>query len=231
MRESIHPGFDDLTHNPYLSHYRADYIHTRTRSKNHLYASAASIIKGLEAIFSRNKVLFLLYGTLFYRSVLKRELGGKTLPPSARILHIGAGALPYTAYYLAKKRYHIDAIDCDEQAVARAKYLIESLRMTDQVKLIHLDGTQILSKDYDAIWISLHVSDKKKVLKNVIHHAKQGAWIIYREPRSWLSLIYTNITLGPVCDKQVPLSVNHWLGKKSVSIQITESKLGYGKNT
>ena len=230
MNKSIHSGFENLTPNPSLLIFRPKKRTSSTRFSDHLYGIIAAVIKGLERLFSQNKKLFLLYGTLFYHKVLQKELAEKNLPHGARILHIGCGALPYTAYYLARRGYSIDAVDYDHNAVTRAQRLIHSLGLGSQIRVFKQNGTHTSSKSYDAIWISLHVADKNKVLINTVKQARSGTWIIYREPRPWLSLIYKNVKPSPTLDANRLSSVNHRLGKKSVSLQIPERIPSYAKN-
>ncbi len=230
MNKSIHPGFENLTSNQTLIKIKEKNLCRSISFTDYLYGLIATVIKRLERLFSRNKSLFLLYGMLFYGKVLQKELAEKNLPQGARVLHIGCGALPYTAYYLARQGYSIDAVDSDQYAIAHAQHLIHSLGLESQIRLINQNGMHTSSKDYDAIWISLHVTDKTKVLKKAVKQACPGTWIIYREPRAWLSLIYNNIPPDPALDALRQSSVNHCLGKKSVSIQLTERIPRYGRN-
>ena len=230
MYKSIHPGMEKTTSNPTSLNNLEKTTRTPTGFTDQLYALIAANIKELEWLFSQNKKLFLLYGRLFYGKVLQKELAGKNLPRGARILHIGCGALPYTAYHLALQGYSIDAVDSDRYAIAQAQHLIHALGLESKIRLINQNGMHTSSKDYDAIWISLHVTDKTKVLNNAVKQARPGTWIIYREPRAWLSLIYTNINPDPALDALRQSSLNHCLGKKSVSIKTPERKLNNGKN-
>ena len=155
-----------------------------------VYNRSAAVVKALEQRFVATPGLFLWYGRRFYSEMLGRELDMLQLRPGARVLHIGAGALPFTAYYLAERGYHVDAIDHDARTLAPARRLLQILGVADRVHVAQLDGLSVDAGGYDAVWISLHVSDKELILERLLEQVRPGGWVVYREPRDWLERYY-----------------------------------------
>ena len=190
--------------------------------KETAFRLSAGVIKWLERRFSTTLGLFRWYGERFYRQVLEDELDLTRLAQGARVLHIGAGALPYTAWYLAERGYLVDAIDHDPQTPSCAQKLLAETGVADRVRVMAQDGLRVDATDYAAIWISLHVCHKEEILARLIRTAKPGCWIIYREPRNWLNLFYRGVhrSFGP--SGQPEGSCTHRLGKQSIAIRATK---------
>ncbi len=190
------------------------------RFRDLTFRSSAGVIKRLERIFSTDARLFRWYGGLFYGRVLERELRLIALAPGERVLHIGAGALPYTACFLAARGHEVDAVDSDPRTLARARAMVQACGVAGRVWLLEQDGLRVAARGYAAIWVSLHVSPKGAILERLLHAASPGCWIVYREPRSWLRLFYH---CSPLASPDVELqqaTCAHRLGKQSVALRV-----------
>lgn len=141
------------------------------------------ITKKIEDIGSRWPALGHLYSTYLYTDVVEREVELAGLKPGSSILHIGCGSLPFTALALAGKGYAVAAVDNDPASIASARRFIDYHKPDADITFIQDDGASVDPSLYDAIWVSLNVAPKGKVLKNLLTRMQEGAAIIYRNPR------------------------------------------------
>lgn len=148
-----------------------------------------SISQKLERIAVRTRFFSAIYFYLFYKSMLQRELENSGLKPGARVLHIGSGPSPYTALFLARKGFKVEAIDCDNCAVREARLVVKQNGMEDNIKVVCDDGCTFKQKKYDAVWVSLNVYPKGKVLLQAFDCLKGGGVLIYRNLPRWLSAL------------------------------------------
>ncbi len=129
-----------------------------------------------------------LYFNLFYRNMLAKELALASLKPGASVLHIGGGAYPYTAIFLAQRGYRVHACDCDITAVEISKKLVARSGLIDQISIIHENGCKVDSSGYDAVWVSLNICPKERVLEQSWASLKDGGTLVYRRLPAWLKL-------------------------------------------
>lgn len=141
------------------------------------------ITKKIENIGSRWPVIGRLYSTLLYAGVVEREEKLAGLEPGSSILHVGCGSLPFTALALARKGYLVTAVDSDPASIAAARRFIEAEEPGADITLITGNGSSIDTSLYDAVWVSLNVSPKRDVLKHLLSGMREGAKLIYRNPR------------------------------------------------
>lgn len=129
-----------------------------------------------------------VYFNIFYRATLTREVALAGLKPGASILHIGGGAYPYTALFLARNGYRVYACDCDITAVAISKDIIAKKGLAKHITILHENGCSIDSKGYDAVWVSRTICPKDKVLEQSLASLKKGGVLVYRKLPAWLAL-------------------------------------------
>ncbi len=199
----------------------AGHLPARKGLREITYGAFAGSVKWLEECFSAHVRLFRWYGDFFYGKVLDRELGMIEIEPRARVLHIGMGALPYTACYLARRGFRVHAIDHDGRVLAPARHLVRASGVADRVTVIKQDGLQVDPAPYDAIWISLHVCRKQEILERLVRNAGRDRWIVYREPRGWLRRLYPSgggSAVELAAKRRVAV---HRLSKESVAIHVS----------
>ncbi len=178
-----------------------------------------SLSQKLESVAVRSATVAALYHKIFYKKMLEKEFLLADLQPGAKILHVGCGAYPYTALYLAQKGYRVEGLDCNETAVAEAKYFLEKIKLSEQVKVRYGNGINLTGGAYDAIWVSLNISDKERVLKQAFKALNHGGVLIYRNLPHWFSKKGVSFT---AVNRQVPCSIskcNSLLGTESLVIQ------------
>lgn len=146
----------------------------------------------LAQLFERLAVRFTsvsrIYFNIFYKSMLAKEVALAGLKPGARVLHIGGGAYPFTAIYLARHGYRVDACDCNDTAVEISKNLVKKNGLEDLVTIVHENGCRIECSGYDAVWVSLNICPKERVLEQSWESLGQGALLVYRKFPAWLAL-------------------------------------------
>lgn len=141
-----------------------------------------------EKVASRFAFFARLYFSLFYRTMLVREVGLADLKPGASILHIGGGAYPYTAVFLAREGYRVDACDCEGPAVETSRKIIAKKGLADKVNIYHENGCTIDCSGYDAVWVSLNICPKERVLEQSWSSLKKDGILVYRKLPAWLKL-------------------------------------------
>lgn len=180
---------------------------------------SAYVIKGLERHFAAHARLSRWYGERLYRQVLDRELDMIEIEPGARVLHIGMGALPYTACYLARRGFLVDAVDHDGRVLAQARSQLRVCGVAHRVTVMEQDGLKVDASSYAAVWVSLHVHSKQLVLERLLRTVRAGCWIVYREPRSWLKLFYHFAGPSPAWRASRSGVCAHRLSKESIALR------------
>ncbi len=145
-----------------------------------------SLSQTSERLAVRFPLLARLYFNLFYKSMLAKEEALAGLKPGACVLHIGSGAYPFTALYLAQKGYTVHACDCNIKAVEKSRKLVEKNGLADRVKILYENGCLIDSAKYDAVWVSLNICPKKRVLEQTWASLKSDSVLVYRNMPAWM---------------------------------------------
>ncbi len=150
-------------------------------------------IKGIETLGSSLPHIGWLYHHLFYKKMLQKEIEQADLKSSINVLHIGCGPLPLTAYELAKRGFSVEAVDNDPHVIEKARKFISSHACKELVKVKEADGMNVDLNSAEAVWISLHVSPRDKVIARTLSALKKGGKLVYRNPRGWLSILYPRV--------------------------------------
>ncbi|TVP96104.1 MAG: hypothetical protein EA374_02385 [Acholeplasmatales bacterium] len=124
------------------------------------------LIRQMEKLLSRSRFGIFIYARP-YRAVIEREWGMLDLPPQARIVFVGAGAIPFTAIWLVRLYHcHVDAFDLDEEAIKRASRVVKKLKLSPYITLHHGSVTTALSS-YDAAIVALQVKPLQTVIETL----------------------------------------------------------------
>jgi ribosomal protein S18 acetylase RimI-like enzyme len=126
-----------------------------------------------------------------FDTLIRRELALLSGPPPQRILFIGSGPLPISAYYLHRltgKR--VDCLDRDPAAVAVSRQLIETLGLGDALHVFNGEGESFHISDYDLIVVALLAKPKRRILRNLRKKAAPGCRILCRTSYGLRRLVY-----------------------------------------
>ncbi len=173
----------------------------------------------LERLVIRWRPLFAVYYRMFYRGMLKRELKMARLQPGASVLHIGSGPCPYTAMYLARNGLQVDAVDSHPEATLKGEALVNHYRLSHKINMLCTDGASVNGKKYDAVWVSLNVHPRDRVLENAFYCLEDGGSLIYRELPGWFSPLYRNSSSKKWGEKHSKKTSSSLLGSTSVLVK------------
>lgn len=176
----------------------------RTQAEGTSTSTDTTLRKGLSAVFQLERLciripwLAKIYHALIYETVVQRELAHCDLKPGDFVAHIGSGPYPMTALRLAEHGIHCDGFDIDPEAILSSKAYIKTrpglsgeIRILDAATEFPASGRDW--NRYRAIFISLHVTGKKKIVNSICAGITNDSKIVYRNPRSLLRRLY------PVC--------------------------------
>lgn len=178
-----------------LSAALASYLTIQPKSKKQQVSPFFSISQKVESLACAWEPAFRLYGRIFYHNKLKQEIAMSKLKPGSSVLHIGCGPCPYTAIFLAEYGMQVKALDNNAKAVQKARQMVNKRGLEDRVRIIFADGASTDCSQYDAIWISLNVYPKEKVIGQAFSSLKDGGVLIYRNVPQWLSFRYSSVSL------------------------------------
>lgn len=144
-----------------------------------------------EQICGENTLFFSLYALPYHR-VVARELSLGSVHADDHVLAVGCGALPFTAILTATLTgARVTGVDCDANAVIKARRLVEILGLSAQVSIHHGDAAHDLLPSADVALVALQASPKDKIHQNLQRSLPTpGGRIIYRLPRPGLEREY-----------------------------------------
>lgn len=125
-----------------------------------------------------------------FSRLIRHELDLLDSPPN-RVLFIGSGPLPVSAYYVqAFTGRPVDCLDRDADAVAASRRVIERLGLGDSLRVINGVGESYNVADYDVIIIALLAKPKRRILRNVLKKAAPGCRVLCRTSYGLRTLVY-----------------------------------------
>lgn len=165
------------------------------------------IVKKLEDLCIRCTPFGRIYEALFYGRLIKKEKEVAGLKPTMRVLHVGSGRLPVTAVALAKRGMQVDALDNDPKAVEGSRKFLDKAGYGDKVRVILGEGCEMDCSVYDAVFVSLHVIPRDKVIKECLESLSSTGRLLYRNPKGPLRMLYPRVNpaeLGPYSYMEIP---------------------------
>ncbi len=187
--------------------------------KDIIYLKVLQVIQLIEWLGTRWPAFGNWYRRAFYDKMIRSEVEKCSLRPGMKVLHIGSGPLPMTSISLSLIGFSVVAVDFDLTAIKEAKERVKELGLTKRIKFVQADGADISSQGFDAVWISLHVHTKEKVLNRVYSDLKSGGKIVFRNSRGWLSLIYPQVDTEQVFSQMDYISLKQKIGKESIVLK------------
>lgn len=188
-----------------------------------------SLSQNFEYFSHHHPFIAKIYYKLFYSRMLENELAMTNLKPGSKIIHIGSGPYPYTAIFLAGHGFNVEGWDCDYYAVEKAKLLVAKFKLGEKINIKLCDGSGICNPDCDAIWVSLNVCPKEKVLSQAFQSLKTGGLLVYRNLPRWMAGRYREVATDswPAGD-QVRTAFT-MLGAQSIVIKKQAEIFSYSK--
>lgn len=148
----------------------------------------------MEKRISFSELLINLYKK-YYKKIVDYEIEIADIKDNDKVLCIGGGPIPCTALRIAKMtRSEIHIIDMDDEAVQRAKRVIEKAGLKDRIFVKTGNGEEIDPENFDVIHIALQVKPKELVLENILNKSKKGTRIVVRMPKERKKFFYSNIS-------------------------------------
>lgn len=146
--------------------------------------------KRIERLGSRFPSLGMLYGSLFYGPVLRREIKMAGIDEGSEILVIGSGHLPLTGLHLARLGYKVTCVDNDAAATASAQELMQRIGGRSDIEFRTVDGKDADYKEWKAVWVTFNVSPKEAVVRKILSEVAEGSKVVYRNPRGLIKRFY-----------------------------------------
>ncbi|GEM_PF-1579919 len=146
----------------------------------------SNFVKKIEMLVSAKPALGEKYGKFFYGEMINNEIKLAAVSSGDKVAHLGCGPFPFTAFELARRGFEVEAIDCDERALIRARELAQYYNLTNLIKFSSGLCQEIDYSNFDAVWVSYNVRPGQQCLAQIVKTMGSKGKIIYREPRSWL---------------------------------------------
>ncbi|AFG37256.1 FeoA family protein [Spirochaeta africana] len=185
--------------------------------RNHILTNACTTVGIFEGkLLQQSRLLRTVYDHLFYRSMIRREIAAADLPRDARVLHIGAGAVPFTAAALAKAGFQVDAVDCCRHAADKAAQFLQqtSPDYHHRVRCSCAQGELINLAGYDAVWISLHVPCAAAIIQR-LHRESPNTVVIWRSRSPLVRRMYPRTQFDAHCHIPATRRFRRWTGNVS----------------
>lgn len=111
--------------------------------------------------------------------MLSHELQMLNIQPSEFVLHLGCGAFPSAAIFIAQqKNVHVIGIDNNYIAMKLAKICIKKKNLTHIISILYGDGVTYPIQDFDVIYIAINVWPIDQVLFHLAETMKPTARIL-----------------------------------------------------
>ncbi len=212
-----------------LSRYESSLHATDCSSQHRCISPFYSLSQNFEHFSHHHPLIAKIYYKLFYLRMLENELGMTDLNPGSKIIHIGSGPYPFTAIFLAMHGFNVEGWDCDYHAVEKARLLVAKLKLDEKINIKLCDGSGITNPYCDAIWVSLNVCPKEKVLRQAFQSIKTGGVLVYRNLPRWIAGSSREVATDSwPAGHQVCTSFT-MLGTQSIVIKKQSEKQSYSK--
>ena len=146
---------------------------------------AQDILSGKEITLDN----YLLNGR--FERLVKRELSLLDGNIPQRVLFVGSGPLPISAFHIQRViQRPVDCLDRNSSAVAISREVIEKLGLSESLRVFNGLGERFDIKEYDLILVALLASPKRRILRNLRKKAGPSCRILCRTSFSLRTLVY-----------------------------------------
>ncbi len=134
--------------------------------------------------------------SLPYRSVVEKEIDLAGILEGQTVLNIGCGAVPFTAIYLAElAKARVFALDCDAEAVVKARRVVDKVGLRDRITVIHGDGARDAEIDFEIALVALQARPKKEIFEKLFKDAPSGGRLVFRQVSSRFAGHYDSLAV------------------------------------
>jgi GNAT superfamily N-acetyltransferase len=145
--------------------------------------------------------------------LLRNELALLPGPVPERVLFIGSGPLPISAFYFHSiTGKPIDCLDRDPEAVKTSRQVIDKLGLSDSIRVFNGVGEDFKLADYGLILVALLAKPKRRILRNIRKKAAPDCRILCRTSFDLRTLVYE------------PTPADVLLGFEAVAKQVAEGE-------
>ncbi len=174
------------------------------KAESMTHRAIARITSSWEKLASRSPALTELY-SLPYRTVVQREIALAGISRGETILHVGCGAVPFTAIHAVRLAgVRAVALDCDPDAVRAARACTGRLDLNQTIEVILSNAAVDVPGDFDAAIVALQAEPKEQILRNLLTAGPPDVRVVFRAPSPHFSRQYDPLPRSPAPDGVIP---------------------------
>lgn len=163
---------------------------------------------------------------LYYKNKVKKEINLGKICSNDKVICIGCGSVPCTAFQIIKKTgAYVNIVDTDPIAVKNCKKLIKKLNLEDKANVIQGKGEEIDFKEATIIHVALQAFPSDKILKNILKNTSESVRILLRSPNESIKQIYS--ILNKFYPKEPCYCIEEKYDKKRAKLMYINRKGGH----
>ncbi len=117
----------------------------------------------------------------FHEPSVKKELSLLQIEPTANVLHIGCGAIPYTSLIVTRETgARVTGIDNKTPVVTNAVHCLHRYHLSDKICITQGEGSTYDVSSFEVIIISHGIANQEQIVRHVLVSSKQGTRILIR---------------------------------------------------
>ncbi|HEC81675.1 MAG TPA: methyltransferase domain-containing protein [Thermoplasmatales archaeon] len=148
------------------------------------------LVRFVEKLLENSRLLTDFY-IRFFRKMTVDEFSRVPLPKDARVLIIGCGSIPHTAIIVAKEKpWKVVGVDRDNEAVQKARSLVERYGLGDRVRVVEGDGLSFDLSGYDLVVVAHGVEPKSRILERIVEEMDGKTTVLFRTTWDFLDVVY-----------------------------------------
>lgn len=132
--------------------------------------------------------LFYKIASLYYRSIIQREIALADIDSSDHVLFVGGGPCPFSAVLLHQQTgARVTVIDYDTSCISCSRLLVQKLGCDDHIKVLQKNGCDLckeITREYSVVHIAAQVNPLEQVLARIQQYSMNGTRILIRLPRN-----------------------------------------------
>lgn len=150
-------------------------------------------VRHLEQGVCRHVIDYPLYAR--FERLIEREVSLLEGQKPRRVLFIGSGPMPITAFCLQHRlNVPVDCLERAPEAVAESRSVIDILGFTDKLNVITGLGESVNATEYDVVLVALLAKPKKLILENLLRTCRKDVKIICRTSENSRCFVYEPTT-------------------------------------